>query len=267
MGYNGATLVAVASRGKGRSMGYPRIEQFESATIILPVLNETASLEETVDVILRDVPEGIEELLIVVCQKTTPEAMATIGRLQEKLREMVVVHHQRLPFLGGATRDAIEVARGSHVVMMASDLETDPHQVKQLIDEARKMPWGIATMSRWRRGGEFHGYSKVKLICNWLFNRFFSLLYGTHLTDMTFGFRILPARLGRAIDWREVRHPFYLESIVKPLRLGVPVVEIPSVWRARIEGGSSNSFFRNFAYFRVGLKTRFARPESLLKSS
>jgi len=223
------------------------------------VINETTSLQQTIEVILRDVKrELIREFLIVVCKKTTPEAMATIAELQAELGELVVLLHQRLPFLGGALRDAFDAARGSHVIIMGSDLETNPNETHLLITEEQKNPSGIVTTSRWIRGGSFHGYSRVKLLCNWVFQRFFSLLYGTHLTDLTYGYRILPTKLVQAIQWEEVRHPFNLESVVKPLRLGVPVTEIPSVWHPRIEGESQNPFFRNFEYFRIGFRARFA---------
>src|SRR2546428_301522 len=135
---------------------YPPIDRFESATIILPVINETTSLKQTVEIILRDVKrEDIKELLIVVCKKTTPESMALISQLQKELGELVVVLDQRLPFLGGALRDAFEAARGSHVIIMSSDLETNPNEVHQLIAEERKSPSGIVTTSRWLRGGSF----------------------------------------------------------------------------------------------------------------
>jgi len=109
---------------------YPRVDRFESATIVLPVMNETASLEETVRIILRDVGDRTKEILIVVCGRTTPEAMATVDRLSQSLGGLVRVHSQTLPFLGGAMREAFDLARGSHVVMMASDLETDPNTLK-----------------------------------------------------------------------------------------------------------------------------------------
>jgi glycosyltransferase involved in cell wall biosynthesis len=245
---------------------YPRVERFESVSIILPVINETTSLRQTVEIILRDVKrELIKELVIVVCQKTTAESMATIEQLQKELGELVVILHQRLPFLGGALRDAIDLARGSHLLIMGSDLETNPNEVHLLIAAEQKNPAGIVATSRWIRGGSFHGYSRIKLICNWIFQRFFSLLYLTHLTDMTYGFRFMPTRLAQAIPWEELRHPFNLESIVKPLRLGVPATELPSVWHPRIEGESQNPFFRNFEYFRIGLKVRFARKKSFLR--
>ena len=248
-------------------MDYPIVPRFESVTIMLPVINETVSLRQTVEIVLRDAKADIIELLVVVCKKTTPESMAVIAQLQKELGGLMVVHHQTLPFLGGAVREAFDLARGSHVIMMATDLETDPNAVRQLIAEERKNPSGIVTASRWREGVGFEGYSKIKLLCNWVFQRFFSILYGTHLTDMTFAYRIFPTRLVQAIHWEELRHAFLFETIVKPLRLGVPVTEICSGWRARIEGESQNTFMQNFIYFRTGIKTRFASRRAILKSS
>jgi hypothetical protein len=244
---------------------YPRVDRFESATIVLPVMNETTSLEETVGIILRDVKDRTKEILIVVCERTTAEAMATVDRLSKRLGGLIRVHSQKLPFLGGAMREAFDLARGSHVVMMASDLETDPNAVTTLIANAEALPSAIVTASRWRAGRGFQGYSKAKLLCNWAFQRFFSLLYGVRLSDMTFAYRIFPTKLVQGIRWEELRHAFLFEALVKPLRLGVQVVEVPSVWKARTEGESQNTSLLNFAYFRTGLRTRFASRESILK--
>lgn len=239
--------------------------RFTAATVILPVVNETVSLRETVDIVLQDSRDDIKELLIVVCKRTTPESRATIQEIQNRLGDLIVLHEQKLPFLGGAMREAFDLATGSHVVMMASDLETDPADVKTLIAESKKNPAAIVTASRWRAGGSFQGYSKVKLICNWAFQKFFSLLYQTRLSDMTYAYRIFPTPLVQSIHWEELRHPLLFETLIKPLRLGVKVIEIPSAWKARREGESQNTFLQNFVYFRTGMKTRLASRQSLLK--
>jgi hypothetical protein len=241
------------------------VDRFKSATIILPVINETFSLEETVRITLRDVKDRIDEILIVVCARTTPEAMEAVGRLSQNLGSIIRVHTQILPFLGGAVREAFDMARGSHVVMMASDLETDPNTLKSMLDSAELHPSAIVTASRWRVSKGFQGYSKVKLLCNWAFQRFFAVLYGVRLTDMTFAYRISPTKLVQSIRWEELRHAFLFETLVKPLRLGVEVIEIPSGWKARTEGESQNTFLLNFIYFRTGLRTRFASRKSILK--
>lgn len=242
-----------------------RVERFESASILLPLVDETISLKQTVEIVLRDVRrEDIKELLILTCKKTTKEARAVAAQLQAELGSLVVMHEQTLPYLGGAIREAFDLARGSHVFLMASDLETDPNDAAAIIAEAKKNPSSIITASRWLKGVEFRGYSKIKLVCNWIFQHFFSVLYGTRLTDLTFGYRIFPTKLVQAIRWEDLRHSFLFETLVKPLRLGVPVIEVPSNWHARIEGVSQNPFFRNFEYFRIGLRTRFASRQAIL---
>lgn len=242
----------------------PTTDLVAGVSVILPVMNETTSLEQTVDIILSEASTEISEILIVVCERTTPEALATIERLRANYGGLLTIHHQRLPFLGGALREAFSLARGTHLILMASDLETDPHLVKTFIEQQKRAPNDIVTASRWISGGSFEGYSRLKLLLNWGFQRFFSALYQTHLTDMTYAYRIMPVRLVQAIRWEELRHPFLFETMIKPLRLGIKVTEVPAAWRARVEGESQNTFFRNFVYFRIGLKTRLASRQSLL---
>ena len=179
--------------------------------------------------------------------------------------DKIKIIEQQRPFLGGATRDAFDVATGSHILMMASDLETPPDRVKEYIAQGRAHPNAIITGSRWIKGGGFEGYSKLKWLLNFVFQKSFSLMYWTRLSDMTYGFRLIPTKLVQAINWEETRHPFLFETLVKPLRLGVEVIEIPITWRAREEGVSNNPFMRNFEYFRIGLKTRFYSRERILK--
>jgi glycosyltransferase involved in cell wall biosynthesis len=244
---------------------YPTAGRLESVSVILPVIDEADALRRTAEIVRRQAGDALRELLIVTCGRTTPEALAEAARIQREGGDSIVVHRQKLPYLGGALREAFELARGSHVLMMSSDLETDPGLVGALIARARSRPAEIVAASRWLEGGGFHGYSKAKLACNWLFQRFFSRLYGCGLTDMTYAYRLYPAGLMRSIRWEELRHPFLFESLVKPLRLGVRVSEIPAIWRARESGRSSNTFLGNFSYIRVGFAARFAAPRSILK--
>jgi glycosyltransferase involved in cell wall biosynthesis len=234
-----------------------------NVSIILPVIDETGSLRETVDILLAENRSDICEILIVACERTSPPALAVAGELMRDHADVVQVRFQERPFLGGAMRDAFEWARGSHVLMMASDLETDPATVKKLIARA-KDGFDIVTATRWKRGGGFHGYSRLKRLLNWIFQGIIGALYGTRLSDLTYGFRVFKARWVKEIAWEELRHPFLLETILKPLRLGATVVEIPSGWQARTEGDSHNSFWRNFVYFRIALKTRFRKKQELL---
>lgn len=220
---------------------------------------------KTIEIIEGDCTSDVKEYLIVVCNKTTRESIKVCERLHDQDPERFILHYQKLPFLGGAIREAFALAQGSHVIMMASDLETDPNDVKQLIAMAKDKPSAIITASRWLKGGDFIGYNKLKLMLNFIFQKFFSIIFATRLSDMTYGYRIFPTRLVKSIVWEELRHPFLFETLIKPLHLGVKVYEIPSRWSARVEGKSQNTFMRNFAYFKTGLYVRFCPRDKILK--
>lgn len=244
-----------------------KTKDFKSLSVLLPVMNETVSLRETITIIEAGSKSDILEYILVVCSKTTPESLRVCQEFTTLNPSRFILHFQKLPFLGGAIREAFELARGSHTLMMASDLETNPKDVPNFIEKSKTNPDAIITASRWIQGGGFAGYSIVKWLLNFVFQKFFSLLYRTRLTDMTYGYRLFPTQLIKSIYWEELRHPFLFETILKPLCLGVAVIEIPSSWKARIEGESQNTFLRNFVYFRIGLKVRFYHKNRLLKAS
>lgn len=242
---------------------------FQSATILMAAINETFSLVETVNVILDTCqPEDIGEFIVVVCERSTPECIDAAERakeLAEKAGHPLTILWQKRPCAGGAYRDGIDAAVCSHIVLMSSDLETDPHSVSGLIEMAKQYPEDMTTASRWLEKAAFKGYNPVKLVLNKVFQGMFSLFYGSSATDITYGFRIVPTALYQSIRWEEDKHPFFLESAVKPIRLGVKVHEIPAKWVARQEGESQNSFFATFKYLRPAIRTRFMSREEILK--
>lgn len=242
---------------------------FQDVSIILPAVNETFSFEKTVDVLLDTCrKKDLREFIAVVCERTTQECLDSIQKSKKRCDEENVpftLLWQKRPYAGGACQDAIDICKGSHLVIMSTDLETDPGTVHELIDEEKKHPDAITTASRWLEKGSFSGYDKKKEILNFIFQHIFSFYYGVKLTDMTYGFRIFPTKLMQGIRWEEMKHPFFLETALKPLRLGVAIYEIPTKWAAREEGESQNSFLQTFAYVRPAVKIRFYKKEKILK--
>ena len=234
-------------------------------SIILPVINETFSLKQTVDILVKENNNDLLEIIIVIAAITTQESLSVINELDRTYINLIKLHKQHLPFLGGALCEAFALAQGSHTILMASDLETDPTTVKNLILTA-KQGYDIVCCTRWHKNANFKGYNPIKLILNKIFQIIFALMYRTDLTDMTFAFRIYKTKILKNIKWEELKHPFLFESIIKPLKLGYKAVEIPSSWQARSEGQSQNTFFKNFAYFSIGLKVLFTPKEKLIKN-
>ena len=62
-----------------------------------------------------------------------------------------------------------------------------------------------------------------------------------------------------------MKHPFFLETALKPIKLGIKIHEIPSSWSARREGESQNSLLQTFKYLKIAFKVKFEKREKLLK--
>lgn len=243
-------------------------KRFKDLSIILPAMDETYSLMQTADTIVGTCKrEDLAEIIIVVCDRSSEECIQTAGEIEKKYGETlpVIIHHQIKPFVGGAVQEGIEMAKGSHVVLMSSDLETDPALIQEFIRIEKNNPDKIVTATRWKKGGGFQGYNKVKLIANCIFQRLIAMLFFVNLSDITYAYRIFPKDLMQSIKWEERKHPFFLETALKPLRLGVKFIEIPVKWTARTEGVSQNSFWANFKYFKTAWHVRFTKKENILK--
>ena len=243
--------------------------EFKSVSILLPTLNETFSFKQTVDIIMKECDhKDICEFIAIVCERTEKASLQAIEEAKEEVEKQGVplrILYQTLPFAGGAVQDGMNEAKGSHTIMMAPDLETDPHTVKRMIRAAKKYPNDMITASRWKKKGSFEGYNKIKFVLNFIFQKFFSFFYCVRLTDITFGFRIAPTKLFQSIRWEEYKHPFFLETALKPIRLGVRIHEISSPWKAREEGISQNSLLQTFKYLRIAFKVKFERIDSIKK--
>lgn len=241
---------------------------FQNVSILIPAMDETYSLEQTVEIILDTcVLNDIAEFIIILCERTSVECRCIAENLVKKYQDKVriYIYDQVKPFAGGAVQEGFDLAIGSHVIMMASDLETPPRLVHQFIEFAKANPDKVITASRWIKGGGFKNYNKVKLVCNAIFEKTIAMFFGVKLTDPTYGYRCLPTNLAQNINWEELKHPFFLETALKPIRLGTKFIEIPAQWEARTEGMSQNTFFANFRYFKTAWHIRFMPKKSIKK--
>ncbi len=235
----------------------PLPDQLSGVTVVVPVVTETDSLDETVKILHDTSDHWIQQVLIVVCDRTTPESLARCAAARDTFGDRLVIHRQSLPYLGGAIREAFALASASHTLMMSSDLETDPTIVPDMLALAAENPAAIVTASRWAAGGSFSGYGAHRVALNWVFQRLTSVTYRTHLTDATFGYRVFPTSLLQSIVWQGLRHEFLLETVLKPVRLGVEVLEVPTRWVPRREGESQNSVSTQARYIRTLASNRF----------
>lgn len=240
---------------------------FQSCSIIIPVIRETDLFEKVIGEILDScAPEDLKEFIIVVHPKyTAEESYISIAKMQQQCAERGVsyqVLEQKLPGMGGAMRDALDIAKGSHTIIQNADMALDPLHVETLIECAKQRPEDITSVSRHTKTGKIEaGYNKLKLAWNILAQKYCAILYQSNLTDFTYAYRICPTQYYHAVNWEELKHPFALESTLKFLRLGIKFHEIPG----NQIGGSQSGYGETMLYLPVSLKIRFMNKKKILK--
>lgn len=234
--------------------------------IFMPVIDETWSLEKTINEIEKKSSKYTNKYLITISKKKThKKSIRIIKFLKKKYKKKIKIIYQTKPFLGGALLTAIKHIKSSHFVLMASDLETNPKFFHKLCDSSRKFKNEIFVATRWGTSNSFKGYSFIKLLLNKIFQIFFSKLFNTKLTDLTFGYRIYPSYVIKNLKLKELKHPILFESIIVPIKLGIKITELKSNWKSREEGRSHNLFITNFLYFRTGMRVLLTKHKNLIK--
>ena len=221
-------------------------------SIILPFIDELNSLTKTIDIINQQNKENKEFLIIISSKKTPIKIFKKLQKL--KAKENVKIFYQNEPFVGGAVKKGIKVSKKSHIVIMASDLETNPSNLKKMITISKKNPNKIICANRWHKKGKLNNYGFIKKILNYLFQALSKKLINCKLSDFTFAYRIYPSKALKKNKFYENKHSFALEMIIKPIKKGYKTLSIPASWSPRTEGVSQNSIFNYFDYFKILFK-------------
>lgn len=237
---------------------FPTVDAFGSLSVIVPLLNEVRAFRHTIERLMESHSVIIREVLVVVCQRTSSESLREYWSMQCKYPLHLVLLHQKRPKLGGALLEGIEASRGTHTLIMFSDLESDPSDVCALVAMARHHPRAIVSASRWLDGGVFVGYNPCKLVLNYFLQMYLGALFASQITDFSFGFRIYPTAVLNAFSWRQLDHSFVIESLLIPVLGGVSVVEVPATWQRRSEGAGQSGFRAYWSYIGVSLSIRLA---------
>jgi len=226
-------------------------------SIVVTVYGETFSVRETIERLLKQNRDYIKEIIIVISPRSSKESFGICEGLVQKYY-LVKIHVQKNnPGAGFAYREGMEMALGNYVTLMSGDLETEPEAVGRMVKKIEETGCDAVMTSRWLPGGAFVNYDKKKLVLNWLFQKTFRILYWTHLTDITYGFKTLKKSVIDSIKWEGTLHEIFIETTVKPLKKDIHIEEIPTVWIGRKEGASKNTFLRNFRYISLALKVLF----------
>ncbi len=196
-------------------------------SVVMPVYNERASVEEIVDRVLS-VPMRIE--LIAVDDASTDGSREILEKLS-KDRDFRMLTQDRNRGKGAAVRRGIDAATGQVIVVQDADLEYSPEEYPDLLDLIKKGKADAVFGSR------FIGRHRCFLFTHYLANLFLNLvtnvLYNTTLTDMETCFKAVRAELLKDMNLKSNRFGIEPEITAKLFKRGARVYEVPITYEGR----------------------------------
>ena len=215
---------------------------------ILPVFSETATLVELVRDLVRLAGPDLFEIRIVTSPNSPPETLAACRQAQALFPNTNVSVQRRSPGVGFAYRQGIEDAAGDVLLLMDTDGEFDVDTVPLLLEKLRETNADLVVGARFAKGGGVEGYPPVKYFLNRAYQLLFGVLYRTRIHDLTFGYKLGKAAALKSLPLTAQFQEIGCEVTLRALKTGFRVEEVPTVWRSRKAGASTNPLRRNLKY-------------------
>ena len=76
---------------------------------------------------------------------------------------------------------------------MASDLETNPYELKNMVKISKKNPTSIISADRWISKKGFSDYGVIKFFANYFFQKLLKFFFKYKILDFTFAYRLYPS--------------------------------------------------------------------------
>lgn len=244
-------------------------QKFESVTVFLLASNETTSLRRTVEVIKCTCDKNDVEKIVIVLKSDSCPSFYEAKKLLIEKKECEIeleIYFQKSSDVFRCIAELPTLVESSHFLIMASDLEMNPEDVKVFIERAKLHPERIICGSKWHKNSMIKGYGLIHELGSRAVNTFIGMLYNKKVRDPFSIFQIYPTSVYRLIKFDRLEK-FPYEYTLKPLRLDFEYEEIPTVYIKRREGKSNFNIINVIKYAIdfcfTAIRIRFTSKEDL----
>jgi dolichol-phosphate mannosyltransferase len=212
-------------------------------TVCLPTYNERENLERMLRVLREVLPDDGG---VLVVDDGSPDGTGELAdRLAGEIPNVSVLHRARKEGLGPAYiagfRQAL--ADGAELVLeMDCDFSHDPADVPRLLAAAEDAD--VVLGSRYVAGGGVRNWGRLRRFISAGGSTYARILLGTHLRDLTGGFKCFRRTVLETIPLERISsrgYAFQIETTYRALRAGFRITEVPIVFVDRAEGHSKMS--------------------------
>lgn len=221
-----------------------------TVSVVIPALNEAQNLRH----VLARIPADVHEVILVDGASTD----GTIDVARQLLPSIRIVVQERRG-KGAALRAGFAAATGDIIVHLDADGSTDPAEIPAFVG-CLIAGADYAKGTRFIQGAVTTDITRVRRLGNWGFVKLTNLLFGTHFSDITYGYNAV---------WQHHRDKLALEidgwahEIVGNIRVarhGLRVVEVASCESPRLAGEAKlRTFSAGWTILRAIMTERLRR--------
>jgi glycosyltransferase involved in cell wall biosynthesis len=198
-------------------------------SLVVPARNEARNLAA----VLGSIPDCVDEIILVDGNSTD----ATVA-MALHYRPGVRVVSPDTPGKGTALRAGFDAATGDIIVMMDADGSMSATEIPHylwLLDNGFDFVKG----SRFASGGGSTDITRLRRLGNRGLLAIVNALYGAQLTDLCYGFCAFRRYWLDSLDLTATGFEIETEMIIRALRAGLRIAEVPSFEQPRRSGSSS----------------------------
>jgi glycosyltransferase involved in cell wall biosynthesis len=228
----------------------------ETLSILMPVFNESATVEKAIsDVLETEFPLGVE--LIVVDDGST-DATAEILREGDWPEEVRILRHDRNRGKGAAVRTALDHANGEVSTILDADLEYSSASLNQLLPPLLSGEFNAVFGIRAFTGHTSHSFLYV--MGNRFVTLFANVLFNVYIADIMTCHKAVRTDVFRSLSLRSRGFEIEGEITARLVQRGERIFEVPVTYKARsTEEGKKLTSRDGFRVMGTLLRCRFTR--------
>ncbi|HWE10038.1 MAG TPA: glycosyltransferase family 2 protein [Solirubrobacteraceae bacterium] len=220
----------VASPARGSRQPEPSLGRLGwRVSVVIAAMNEA----ENLPYVLGRLPDGLHEL-ILVDGHSVDDTVSVAQSLCPHVRIVTQTGRGK----GNALADGFAICTGDIIVALDADGSTDAAEIPRFV-AALTNGADFVKGSRFAQGGSSADITRTRSLGNYFLNTFVNVLYGTHYTDLCYGYN---AFWVRCLPYMRVDcDGFEVETLinVRIAKAGLVVHEVPSYEHPRLHGSSN----------------------------
>jgi len=226
----GEPIQEALSRAPGARQPAPGLAQLGwKVSVVIAAMNEAENLPH----VLVRLPEGLHEV-ILVDGHSVDDTVAVARSVRPDVRILTQTGRGK----GNALADGFSICTGDIIVALDADGSTDAAEIPRFI-AALTSGADFVKGSRFAQGGSSADITRTRGLGNYVLNSVVNVLYGTHYTDLCYGYNAFWAR---CLPYMRVDcDGFEVETLinVRIAKAGLVVHEVPSYEHPRMHGSSN----------------------------